>query len=405
MNARDAAALALWIGLGGCATQPEPNDSIVLLPAFPSLPAARLTPLPIAVGVHYAPEFAHGVVVDRSAPEVTHRPGPASVALFDHVLASAFEGVVRVAAWPPPANDRQQNVALVFVPRIVGVATVRNPPSRTSGGFSGRLIEYAVDVFTTAGDRVDAWTLHARSQRDGAWSPRDDRLYTAAFRDAAAQLLTAIVRRPALRARLPAARQPETAPSGPRAAPPGPIRLAITSLLEPSESGERKTVNDAACLAGALAQSHPEMSVVPVEEIRDALFPWFERSTLMDAAQQMPELMRQAAVRAGIGSAGLDYVALIHTERSSDRNPDALRCDTTLRAPGCSGVRGDALKTRLQVTLWNLRRFTMSARFEVESAGSATIAGLTVPIPGSRQGSASACERAAAAISHLIEAR
>jgi hypothetical protein len=57
------------------------------------------------------------------------------------------------------------------------------------------------------------------------------------------------------------------------------------------------------------------------------------------------------------------------------------------------------------VTLWNLRRFTMSARFEVEGAGAATFAGLTVPIPGSQAASASACERAAEAIGHLVGLR
>ena len=399
------AILALWIGLIGCANQPGASDAIVLQPAFPSLPAARLAPLPTAVGVFYTPEFTRGAITDRGAPEVTHRPGIASIALFDHVLAAAFEGVARLSAWPPPTAVPPAAGALIFVPKIAGIATVRSPATQTAPGFSGRLIEYGVDVYASGGERIDSWTLHARSRTEGAWTPRDDRLYPAALRDAAAQLLNAIARRPALRARLPVATQPEITPAGPRTGRPGPIRLAITSLLEPSDASEGKTVNPSACLADGLAQAHPEVSIVPVEQIRDALFPWFEPSILIDTAQRMPELMRQAAVRDGVGSAGLDYIVLIHTERSSDRNPDALRCDTTYRAPGCSGVRGDPLKSRLQVTLWNLRRFTMSARFEVESAGSATIAGLTVPIPGTRQKSAGACERAAAAISHLIESR
>lgn len=57
---------------------------------------------------------------------------------------------------------------------------------------------------------------------------------------------------------------------------------------------------------------------------------------------------------------------------------------TSYRALGCSGVRADALKTRVQVTLWNQRRYTMSARFETESEGSATFAGLAVPLAGKR---------------------
>jgi len=47
----------------------------------------------------------------------------------------------------------------------------------------------------------------------------------------------------------------------------------------------------------------------------------------------------------------------------------------------------------------------LALSFEVESAGSATFAGLTVPIPGTDKSSARACERAADAISHLVGTR
>lgn len=400
------ALLAVSVVLAACATEPRPSDPNVLEPAFPALPPARIAPVQAAAGVFYSAEFARGTMSDRNAPEVSHRPGPASVALFDHVLASTFERVVRLSAWPPQAPDVAE-AALVFVPRILGVTTIRDPSSQTAAGFSGRLIEYGVDLYTPTGVRVDSWTLHARSRIEGAWTPGNDALYPAAFRDAAAQLLTSIARRPALTAKLPVA---PTADAAGRAPAPhtvlrGSIRVAIASVMGPAAASERKSGNDAICLADTLSRVVPELSIVPLEEIRDALFPWFEVSTLMDTAQRMSDLMRQRAVRDGFEHAGVDYMALIHSERTSNRNPDALRCDTTYRAPGCSGVRGDALKTRLQVTLWNLRRFTMSARFEVESAGSATIAGLTVPIPGAEKSSGNACERAAAAISQLIAGR
>lgn len=399
------AFLALWACLGGCAVQPAPPDANELRPALPVLPQARFAPLPTAVGVFYTPEFSHHPVADRSLPGLSHRPGAASIALFDRVLESAFERVVRLSAWPLAAGDAPPEISLVFVPGIAGIATLRYPPGQAAPASASRLLEYGVEVFTPAGERIDSWTLHAKSRMDGTWSAREDRLYPAALRDAAAQLLTSIAWRPALNSRLPGARPAEGSVSASHPASRPAVRLAISSLLEPAESRERRIANDAACLAQALTRAVPQVSVVPLEDIQDALFPWFEHSSLMDTAQHMPELLRQPAVREGVRSAGLDYVALIHTERSSERDPGAVRCDTTYKAPGCSGVRGDALKTRLQVTLWNLRRFIMSARFEVEGAGAATFAGLTVPIPGAQASSASACERAAEAIGQLIGSR
>jgi hypothetical protein len=399
------AFIALWACLAGCVTQPAPPDANVLQPVFPALPQARFAPLPASVGVYYTPKFSIHPVADRSAPGLSHRPGAASIALVDRVLESAFERVVRLSAWPLAAAAEPPEYSLVFVPRIAGIATIRNPPGQAAPASAGRLLEYRVEVFTPAGERIDSWTLHAKSRMDGAWTAREDRLYPAALRDASAQLLTSIAWRPALTSRLPGARPAEGSVPAPHPVSRATVRLAIASLLEPAESRERRTASDAACLAEALTRTVPQASVVPLEDVQDALYPWFEHSSLMDTAQRMPELLRQPTVREGIRSAGLDYVALIHTERSSERNSDAVRCDTTYKAPGCSGVRGDALKTRLQVTLWNLRRFTMSARFEVEGAGAATFAGLTVPIPGSQASSVSACERAAEAIGNLVGLR
>jgi hypothetical protein len=48
-----------------------------------------------------------------------------------------------------------------------------------------------------------------------------------------------------------------------------------------------------------------------------------------------------------------------------------------------------------------LKRYSMSARFETESAGAATFSGVTVPIPGQHASPASACARAGDAIGRL----
>ena len=385
--------------LAGCASAPEQPDPNLLQPAAASLPPARIARLPAAAAVFYSTQFAQQPIADRSAAGISHRAGPASVELFDRAFESAFERVLRLPEWPLPAGAKRPEVSLVFVPRIAAIATLQG---RTS---TARLIDYVVDAYTPAGERVDSWTIYAKSRLDGAWNARDDRLYPGALRDAAAQLLTAIAGRPALKARLPGApiaQAPVARSAGPAH---GAVRLSITSPLEPAEVRERAAPGDAACIAEALVHSHPHASVVPLELVQDELFPWFEHANLMDTAQRMLELMRSQPVREGLSAARLDYVAFLHTERSSERNPEAIRCDTTYRAPGCSGVRADPLKSRVQVTLWDLKRYTMSARFETESPGSATFTGVTVPIPGERASSASACRRAADAIGELIGGR
>lgn len=387
---RARALLAIAACLTGCAAGPELPEPNTIQPAPPSLPQARVAPLPAAVGVFYSPSFTQQPVADRSIPAVSHRPGAASMALFDRVLESVFDQVVRFSAWPPPAGARPE-VALVFVPRVSGIATVRTP------GSTARLVEYAIEAYAPSGERVDSWTIYAKSRRDGPWSARDDDLYPAALRDAAAQLLTSIPTRAALKRRLPATASVSEPGRRSGGAPVGAVRIAIASPLDVPERAD-----EAKCVAEALARATPRAAVVPLEQVQDALFPWFEHANLAETSQRMLELMRLAPVREGLSAARLDYVAFLHTERSTERNPEAVRCDTTYRAPGCSGVRADALKSRMQVSLWNLKRHSMSARFETESAGSATFSGVTIPIPGQQSSPARACTRAGEAIGQLV---
>ena len=193
---------ALWavtVCLGCCTTIPDRLDPNLLQPAPATFPQARLARLRAAAAVFYSREFVQQSVDDRGVPGISHRAGPASVALFDRVLEAAFEQVLRLPAWPLPAGADRPEVALVFVPRIAGIATVQSPAS------AARLIEYRIEAFTPGGERVDAWTIHAKSRSDGAWNAREDKLYPGALRDAAAQLLTSIADRPALKAKLPGA--------------------------------------------------------------------------------------------------------------------------------------------------------------------------------------------------------
>ena len=385
------ALLALAACLAGCAGPSDRPDANSIQPAPAALPQARVTALPAKVAIFYSQAFVQQPVPDRGIAEISHRAGAASVALFDRVLEASFEQVIRLPAWPPAAGTQPPAVALVFVPRFAGIATVRTP------GSTARLLEYAIDAYAPSGERIDSWTVYAKSRRDGAWSARDDDLYPAALRDAAAQLLTTVAARPALKRRLPDAAVTSASARRPVAAPAGAVRVSITSPLDAVEGR-----GEARCVAEALARAHPGATVVPLEQVQDELFPWFEHANLAETSQRMLELMRLPPVREGLAASRLDYVAFLHTERSSERNPESIRCDTTYRAPGCSGVRGDALKSRVQVSVWNLKRYSMSARFETESAGSATFSGVAVPLAG-QQSSASACARAGDAIGRLVD--
>src|SRR5262249_12153400 len=136
---RARALFAIAACLTGCAAPPDRPDPNSIQPAPVALPPARVVPSPAAVAVFYSPGFTRQQVADRAMPSLSHRPGPASVALFDRVLEAAFGQVVRLPAWPSDPGKRPE-VALVFVPRVAGIATVQTP------GSTARLVDYTIEA-------------------------------------------------------------------------------------------------------------------------------------------------------------------------------------------------------------------------------------------------------------------
>jgi len=115
----------------------------------PDLPAPLVKRIPLKIGVHYTPGFRMARPVSGNRP---WKVGDASVALFDAMLGNLFAEVVRVEPWP--SGDEGPALAAVIVPQVLGVDA---HPSQVS-------IRYAVELFSTRGERITGWEI------EGDWT-------------------------------------------------------------------------------------------------------------------------------------------------------------------------------------------------------------------------------------------
>jgi len=115
----------------------------------PDLPAPLVKRIPLKIGVHYT----LGLRMARpTSGSRFWKVGDASVALFDATLGNLFAEVIRVDPWP--SRDKGPALAAVIVPKVLGV----------DAGAHQASIRYAVELFSTRGERITGWEI------EGEWT-------------------------------------------------------------------------------------------------------------------------------------------------------------------------------------------------------------------------------------------
>lgn len=368
------------LALSGCATEPTQ------LPAwtFPQLPAPRVAPLPLTVGVYYSKAFLRARYEEKSDTIwYMHEPGSASAKLLDSVFASTFRKVVRVPTWPP-VNGSRPNVAVVIVPRVSGVSTV--------SGY----ITYELDFYTPRGVLKGTWTVLATA--DAPLFGSQEAFTASALREAAAKLLVGLRERPELSPYLPG---PGAAPLT-HAAVDGHARDTGIVLLPRAPDDEEWL----SCIKSGIHDGAQTMHFIGFEQFRDAAFPWFEPSIQQPltpaawARRLSDPLIAAAAVRIGAR-----YALLVGGDTENGPGTGSLACTVAPGGAGCFGFTTGPRHTGLQLTLVDFAQGKLVGDVDVSESGTYTWIGLVVPIPIIDPTETEACRKASAKVRLLLKVR
>lgn len=349
---------------------------------LPSLPAPRVTPLPLAVGVHYAEGFEHQKHLDDSKyHRAWHHPGAASVKLFESALAATFERVVRVSRLPPAAPS---DLALIVVPTVAGVWSGSDGMVELVRSYG---IHYEIALLDSDGRQLDQWDLHASSGR-AVFSTYDAQT-AVVLRAAMTELLFSLRERPEVRMRIEA-RERASVAEAPKMAPSSINGFAIL--------GSSDWVD---CMKLPLGNENFTVLDMGVEQFRDAMFPWFEPLTQPTTSEDWTRLLSEPKARAAAAELGIRYVLIAHGTTRNDMQ-SAGACGTY----GCFEVATGTRHTSLNVALADFARGDLVAETSVSEAGSAHAAILgIVPLWASSPTETRACQKAAAEIGRLLKGR
>lgn len=123
-----------------------------------------VTQVPVAVGVHYSPEFR---TYEYSRHKLVVPIGEASVTLLDRALPMLFERVVRVSS-PAPLAEGGPKLAAVIEPKIEEVELDR-PPVVVSLADVTAEVSYRFTFYSPEGTPLASWKVRGIGKPSPGW--------------------------------------------------------------------------------------------------------------------------------------------------------------------------------------------------------------------------------------------
>jgi len=154
-------------------------------------------------------------------------------------------------------------------------------------------------------------------------------------------------------------------PSGAATEPIGAEEVLTT--LGASETG-LDTSDAVECAEEAIRAAAPGTRIVPAEQFRDALFPWFEPATQPRSEDALATLLAKPLVADRIAQLGVRYVIAVGEPSTSEGEATGLH-PILVGIPLPAGVMWSERKSTISATVWDLVQGTSAGTVEVVGSG------------------------------------
>ncbi len=135
------------------------------------------------------------------------------------------------------------------------------------------------------------------------------------------------------------------------------------------------------CIADALNQGENPIRLIPEEQFKDDLYPWFEPRTAPTSADDLGRLFAQPGVQQRINDANVRYLAWIDGDTVTIDSGGSMSCTISTFGGGCFGVSYWEEDASYEASIWDLQTLTSTGQISADATGTSYLAGLVLPIP------------------------
>ena len=194
----------------------------------------------------------------------------------------------------------------------------------------------------------------------------------------------------------------------------GCMKSQINNLLTTNAHGYKPTTvtvlstnledkDFAKCLQTELKEDLANLKVIPEDQFRNALFPWFEYRTAPKNAAELSALLSKTIVRDHIEKLGVEILIYVNGETIQGQLDGPGFCGGGYGGGGCLGYLSAERKTHMATTVLNIRDATTLGSTDINFHGSVEVPMLIIPIPIPAFTQSAACSETAKLISECFE--
>ena len=135
------------------------------------------------------------------------------------------------------------------------------------------------------------------------------------------------------------------------------------------------------CIATAMGRGDTPIRLIPEQQFKDDLYPWFEPRTAPNSADDLAALFAQPGVQERIDEGQVRYLAWIEGDTVTTDQGGSFSCTISSFGGGCFGMSYWEEDASYEATIWDLANLTAAGAISADANGTSYLAGLIVPIP------------------------
>ncbi|MFT6752049.1 MAG: hypothetical protein ACJA2O_002234 [Candidatus Azotimanducaceae bacterium] len=156
------------------------------------------------------------------------------------------------------------------------------------------------------------------------------------------------------------------------------------------------------CLADALSKGATPINIIPENQFKDQMYPWFEPRTAPASSDDLAKLFAQPGVQDKITNANVRYLAWIKGDTVTIDKGGSFSCTLSSFGGGCFGLTYWEQDATYEAAIWDLQNMTTAGNISAEANGTSYLAGIILPIPILARPGNAACKALASQLKEFL---
>ncbi|XOV87682.1 MAG: hypothetical protein ACFHX7_22460 [Pseudomonadota bacterium] len=177
---------------------------------------------------------------------------------------------------------------------------------------------------------------------------------------------------------------------------------AIVILGRASYNDRETEASFTNCISNALEAGENPIRLIPEDEFKDDLYPWFEPRTAPTSADELAMLFSQPGVADRIEKANVRYLAWIDGDTVTIDQGGSFSCTISSFGGGCFGMSYWEEDASYEASIWDLANLSSAGEISADANGTSYLAGLILPIPVLARPGNAACKALASQLRDFL---